>query len=122
MRGRVIIQEPNEFENWLTAEQGQNSPASHGRVLLDTLQCRTCHRTSSAESAPPLEGLFGGEVLLSDGSAIVAEENYIRESILDPGKKIVRHFQNVMPSYRGKISEEEIMHVIAYLKSVRAKP
>lgn len=121
MTGQVVVQAQKDFEYWLTSVQGQNSPASIGKALTGTLQCVTCHKSGSSETAPSLEGLFGRKVLLSNGDTVVADENYIRESILDPKRKIAGFYKNVMPSYRGKVSEEDLMHLIAYLKSVRAQ-
>ncbi len=122
MTGYVVVQAQKDFEEWLSTTQGQNSPASMGKALLGTLQCVACHKTGSSETAPPLEGLFGKKVFLSTGESVVADENYIRESILDPSEKISGFFRNVMPSYRGEVTEEDLMHLIAYLKSVRAQP
>lgn len=122
MTGRVVLQTQEDFDRWLGETEGQNAPASLGKVLLEKLQCRSCHQIGSSETAPPLEGLFGKTVLLNGNQTVRADENYIRESILEPQRKVAGNFQNVMPSYRGQVSEEDIMHIIAYLKSKRAEP
>jgi len=83
------------------------------------LGCRGCHRPDSLARAPQLEGLAGGPVMLRDGTIATADDDYLRDSILDPPKQIVAHYQPVMPSYRGRVTEEEIFQILAYLKSVR---
>lgn len=72
--------------------------------------------------APDLEGLFGTQVSLSDGSKVMADENYIRESILNPQAKITMGYQNIMPSFAKTVSEEDVFDLIAYIKSLRGTP
>ena len=117
MTGEVEVMTPEDFQAWLDHSPGMNSPASQGRALLDVLGCRACHRPDSLARAPMLEGLYGGPVALADGTVVTADDNYLRDSILDPPKDIVAHYQPVMPSYRGRVSEEEILQILAYLKS-----
>jgi cytochrome c oxidase subunit 2 len=73
---------------------------------------------NSAVKAPDLRGLFGQKVKLADGRTVVADEAYIRESILNPGAKVVAGYQNVMPPYQGVLSEEQIIQLTAYIKSL----
>lgn len=117
MVGWVFTMEPERFQEWLSAAPGQGSPVEAGKALLETLGCRSCHRADSADTAPRLEGLFGGVVRLADGSMVRADENYLRESILSPKAKVVSGFQPVMPSYQGRVTEEELAQILAYLKS-----
>ena len=65
-------------------------------------------------------GIFGKPVLLDDGRTVVADENYIRESILNPGAKIVAGFKPIMPTFQGQVSEENLMALVAYIKSLVA--
>jgi cytochrome c oxidase subunit II len=72
---------------------------------------------------PNLQGVFGKPVLLEDGRSVVADENYVRECILDPGAKRVKGFQPIMPTFQGLVSEEQVNALVAYVKSLStAKP
>ena len=118
MVGHVFALDPADFQKWLSGTPSQSTPGSRGNALVQQLGCRNCHRSDSSSIAPRLEGLFGAPVRLQSGRMVTADEDYIRESILSPGAKTVANFQNVMPSYEGRVSEEELMDVIAYLKSI----
>jgi cytochrome c oxidase subunit 2 len=91
-----------------------NSPVSIGGELFRRYACIDCHTTGHA---PSLQGVFGQPVLLSDGTTVVADENYIRESILAPSAKVVYGYQPIMPSFAGQLSEEELLDVILYIKA-----
>ena len=88
-----------------------------GRELFQRYACVDCHQTGRA---PNLQGVFGQPVLLSDGSTVIADENYIRESILAPSAKVVNGYQPIMPSFAGQISDDELIDLIAYIKSIGA--
>ncbi len=99
------------------------SAADQGRILVETHECRDCHKPNDPFKAPTLEALFGAEIDLADGRTIVADENYIVESILKPARKISYGYQNSMPSYQGKLKAEQISLIIAYLKTIaRTEP
>ena len=118
MVGSVIVMEKGAFDAWLAAG-GDGSMAAEGRKLFQKLQCVTCHSADAHARAPVLEDLYGTTVHLQDGSAVRAEDAYIRESILYPDAKIVAGFRPIMPSYQGQIDEEEIAQLTAFIKSLR---
>jgi cytochrome c oxidase subunit 2 len=115
MIGTVTVMEPEEYQAWLTGTGGDQPPADAGRELFTSLGCITCH----GSVAPTMAGLFGTTVRLQDGGTVVADENYLRESILDSTDKIVAGYAPIMPSFRGQISEEQLMQLISYIKSLR---
>jgi cytochrome c oxidase subunit 2 len=117
MVGRVVVMSPADYQNWLTRGQPGSTLAESGARLFRELGCSGCHVGQSVVRAPPLEGLFGKPVPLNDGQVVTADEAYIRDSILFPGKQITGGYTNDMPSFTGKISEEEMLELIAYLKS-----
>jgi cytochrome c oxidase subunit II len=84
------------------------------------LGCVTCHRTDIQGRGPNLQGIFGKPVLLQDGRTVTADENYVRESILDPGAKIVNGYKPVMPTFQGLVTEEQLNALVAYVKSLSA--
>ncbi len=119
MIGQVIVMEPTAYQAWLSSGGGATGTlASNGQQLFQQLGCATCHRSDTQGRGPNLAGLFGKQVLLEDGRTVVADENYIRESILNPGAKIVSGFKPIMPSYQGQVSEESLMALVAYIKSL----
>ncbi len=118
MIGRVIVMEIPDFQKWLSGGATGVSTAQLGEKLFESLGCVSCHRPGGAVQAPSLAGLLGKPVKLEGGKTISADESYIRESILDPRAKIVAGYQPVMPAYKGSISEDGIMQIIAYLKTL----
>ena len=117
MIGSIIVQEPAQYEAWMSG--GTTGPLSAtGEKIFAELGCVTCHRTDSQGRDPNLQGVFGKPVLLQDGRTVVADENYIRESILDPGAKVVNGFKPVMPTFQGLVSEEQLNALVAYVKSM----
>jgi cytochrome c oxidase subunit 2 len=122
MIAQVIVHPPGEFERWL--EQASNfletmTPVEAGLKLYQIRGCQQCHSVDgTAKTGPSLLGVFGHSQALADGSSIVADENYIRESILEPAVKVVAGYEPVMPTYQGRIKDEEITAIIEYLKSL----
>ncbi len=117
MIGRVIVMDQREFQAWLGDEVG-GSPIQSGEALFSKLACNTCHTDLSNARGPALKGLYGKKVKLLDGRTVVATEDYLRESIMNPGAKIVEGYQPIMPSFQGLVTEEQVMHLVAYIKSL----
>jgi cytochrome c oxidase subunit 2 len=119
---KVVVHPVGEFETWL--EQASNfletmSPVDAGRKLYQIRGCQQCHSVDgSAKTGPTLLGVFGKTETLTDGTSVVADENYIRQSILDPASQVVAGYEPVMPTYQGRIKDEEITVIIEYLKSL----
>jgi len=118
MGGRVVVMEPAEYERWLSSGPPRLSLAAAGERVYRELGCSGCHDQQGTVRAPPLTNLFGRTVALQSGEVVVANEQYLRDSILLPGTQIVAGYENLMPSFQGRISEEEIMEIIAYVKSL----
>ncbi len=122
MVGRVIVMELADYERWLSGETGGAGLAAGGERLFLALGCATCHASGSQARGPSLENLFGKMVTLRDGRTVEADEAYVRESILDPAAKIVAGFEPLMPSYRVQLNEEDVIKLIAYLKTLKSGP
>ena len=117
MIGSIVVQEPAQYETWMNG--GSTGPLSvSGEKIFAELGCVTCHRNDSQGRGPNLQGVFGKPVLLEGGRSVTADENYIRESILDPGAKIVNGYKPVMPTFQGLVSEEQLNGLVAYVKSL----
>lgn len=140
MIGEVIAMAPQDYEAWLTASGAVTvvtagppgaagpaggsvqSPAESGRALFATFGCVACHRDDGATGlGPALGGVAGSTVPLADGRSVVADDNYLRESIMNPSAKIVQGFTSpsIMPPFQGSVSEEQVMQLIAYIKSLK---
>ncbi len=125
MRGKIIVMLPSDYQTWLQTglePKGSITMASHGRELFTRLGCISCHGNNPGVRAPSLADLYGKSVALSDGTHVIADENYIRESILNPQSKITMGYHNIMPSFAKQTSEEDLLDLIAYIKSLRGTP
>lgn len=118
MIGRVVVMEPAAYQQWLATGETNEPIAQAGARLFRERGCSGCHGANATFRAPPLEGIYGKPVPLSNGQTVKADEQYLRDSILLPAKQIAAGYENIMPAYSGNLSEEEVMQIIAYLKSL----
>ncbi len=114
MGGKVVVMEPGDYDQWAAQVQPGDSPVAMGAQLFDQYGCVSCH----GEQAPTLAGIYGRPQTMDDGSTVIADENYLRESIIDPRAKIVAGYSPIMPSFQGQLSEEQIFDLLAYIKSL----
>ena len=121
MIGSVIAMEPAAFQAWLTggaAASGDVPVVEAGEAVFQAQGCVSCHRGDARGRGPALTGLVGSTVLLRDGRRVLADEAYVRESIVNPQAKVVAGYEPVMPTYQGLLGEEDIMRLVAYVKSL----
>jgi cytochrome c oxidase subunit 2 len=118
MTGRIVVMEQTDFEQWLAHQDVSGTMAQEGARLFRQFGCGGCHGAGAAVRAPQLDGLYGKAVPLSDGTIQIADEGYIRDSILKPRARIAAGYQALMPSYEGKIGEGELVQIVAYIKSL----
>jgi len=120
MIGSVIVMEPREFDNWLSGNAGNQTPAVAGQQLYQSLGCVSCHGANGEGGrGPTLAGLFGRQTLLSTGQTVRADEAYIRESIINPQAKLVAGFGPIMPTFQGQVSEDQLVQLLAFIKSLQ---
>jgi cytochrome c oxidase subunit 2 len=117
MVGWVDVMEPVDYQKWL-AGGSEGSLATQGQALFQKYACNTCHTETSTGRCPVLIGVYGSTVTLSDNSTVVADDNYIRESILNPSAKIVKGYTNLMPTFQGQVNEDDLLKLLAYIKSL----
>src|SRR5215510_10450359 len=122
MIGQVVVMSPAAYEQWLSGGATGESLVAAGERLFQQLGCQTCHRTDAAARAPALEGLFGRTQRLQSGETIIVDEAYVRESILYPNAKLAVGYQPIMPTFQGQISEEGLLQLIAYIRSLSGTP
>lgn len=118
MIGWVTVMELEEYQAWLQGGAAPASPAAAGEQLFAQLACNTCHKEAPDARGPALHGVFGTQVSLASGATVTADEDYLRESILDPAAKVVVGYQPIMPSFQGQVSEEGLMQLISYIKGL----
>ncbi len=120
MIGSVIVMEPREFDNLLSGNAGNQTPAVAGQQLYQSLGCVSCHGANGEGGrGPTLAGLFGRQTLLSTGQTVRADEAYIRESIINPQAKLVAGFGPIMPTFQGQVSEDQLVQLLAFIKSLQ---
>src|SRR6476620_2794157 len=119
MIGQIVVMEPNDYQSWLSGGSEEGSLASAGQKLFNDLACNTCHRPDAQGRGPVLQNLFGKTQTLQSGQTIVVDEAYLRESILNPGARIAAGFQPIMPTFQGLVSEEGLLELIEYVKSLK---
>ena len=117
MVGKVVVMEAPAYERWISGETGE-SLAVLGERLFSEMRCDTCHRADGGGRGPSLEDVFGHQVLLESGETVLADESYIRESVLNPRAKVVSGFLPLMPTFQGQLEEEQLLQIIAYLRTL----
>jgi cytochrome c oxidase subunit 2 len=122
MIGSVTVMEPAQYAAWLSGGGASGSLAQTGETLFQQLGCITCHRLDVQGRGPNLKGVYGKPVTLEDGRTVVADDNYIRESILSPAAKVVSGFKPIMPVFQGLVTEEQLNSLVAYVKSLSQPP
>ena len=122
MLTKVVVHEPQAFDKWLEEASdflSRMPPAEAGQLLYRMRGCKQCHSVDGAVgTGPSFANLFGESVTLRSGERITAEENYIRNSIVDPQSQVVAGFEPVMPTYRGRLKDAEISAIIEYIKTL----
>lgn len=116
MIGKVHVMSQTEYERWLSG--GAESMTARGEALFQQYGCVTCHQMDGKGRGPSLMGVYNSTVRLNNGQAVKADDSYIRESILNPRAKIVEKYSSIMPTFQGQISEEGLLNIIAYIKSL----
>jgi len=117
MGGDIVVMEPKDYALWMAG--GSSTPLQEtGKQLFSALGCATCHRFDVQGRGPNLANIYNKPVLLEDGRTVTADENYVRESILNPTAKIVYGFKPVMPTFQGIVSDEQLNALVAYVKSL----
>jgi len=120
MTGRLVLMNAADYARWSAAQPGAENLAADGEKLFRSYGCSGCHAPQSSVHAPDLNGVFGRRVQLAGGKTVTADEAYLRDSILLPQKDVVAGFDPVMPSFRGVVSDDDMVKLIAYLKSLTA--
>jgi cytochrome c oxidase subunit 2 len=118
MTGWIEVMSPRDYQAWLGGGASTGSLAENGQKLFEDLACGNCHKADGSGRCPTLVNLFGSTVPLTSGATVKADEAYIRESILQPAAKVVAGYQPVMPTFQGLVTEEGVLELVEYIKSL----
>jgi cytochrome c oxidase subunit 2 len=124
MIGTVHVMDPADYEEWLTSGDVGPAMARQGEELFVRHHCAGCHGEKSTVNAPKLDGIYGRPVPIQDGKDVrfvIADDRYIRDSILLPEHQVVAGYEPVMPSFQNIIDEEDLLKIIEYIKSIGPK-
>ena len=124
MIGWVYVMEPADYQDWLSGGASEGSLAVSGQKLFQDLACHTCHRPDASGRGAVLNGVYSNPVTLDNGRSVIADDAYLRESILNSQAKIVAGYPrpSIMPTFQGQISEDQLMQLIAYIRSLKDEP
>jgi cytochrome c oxidase subunit 2 len=120
MVGSVFVMEPTAYQEWLSGHAEGGTLTSRGERLFGDLACNTCHLSDGSGRGPSLANKFGSSEQIAGGARVAVDEAYLRESILLPQAKVVAGYQPLMPTFQGLLSEENVMALVEYVKSLRA--
>ncbi len=119
MIGWIYVMEQRDFDNWLSGSVSGQTPVEMGKDLFtNKLGCASCHAGGPAQRGAKLEGIYNHDVKLVGGATVKADEQYIRNSILNPSSQVVEGFQPIMPTFKGQVTEEQLNALVAYIKSL----
>lgn len=119
MGGWVYVMEQKDFDNWLAGSASDQTPVQMGEDLfVNKLGCASCHAGGDTQRGAKLENIFGKEVKFVGGNTQIRDEQYIRESIINPGGQVVEGYQPIMPTFKGQVTEEQLVGLVAYIKSL----
>jgi cytochrome c oxidase subunit II len=118
MIGWVYVMEPSDYAAWLSGQVKTESMAQAGERIFSEFGCASCHTSEPGARGPSLVGVFGKPEKLRDGTTRVVDESFIRGAIIDPNSLQLPNFPPIMPTYKGQIDEEQVLQLIAYIKSL----
>ncbi len=122
MDGMVNVMSQDEFDTWLESGNAVDEsipPAERGEALVSQNGCNACHSVDGSSGVgPSFAGLWGSERTFQNAEPVTADENYIRESILESNAKILEGYDPVMPAYQGVINDQQISDIIEYIKTL----
>jgi cytochrome c oxidase subunit 2 len=119
MGGWIYVMEQKDFDSWLGGNASQGTPVEIGKDLFQNkLGCASCHAGGPGQRGAPLENIFGKPVKLVGGQTVTVDDNYIRNSILNPSSQVVEGYQPIMPTFKGQVTEEQLNGLVAYIKSL----
>ena len=118
MIGEVVVMTPEDYKKWLSQSTSGNSLALEGERLFASLSCNACHNSTPNARGPNLANVYGSHLTLASGQTVTADEAFLRAAILDPTQNVKQGFVPIMPTYQGQISEDGVIALVEYIKSL----
>ena len=118
MIGEVTVLSPEDYKKWTEESTSGMSLAQNGERLFASMGCNACHSGNAVARGPSLAGVFGSQLQLTNGSSVQVTEAYLRDAILNPSEHITAGYSPIMPTYQGQISEDGLIDIVEYLKSL----
>jgi cytochrome c oxidase subunit 2 len=120
MIGDVVVMTPDDFKKWLDSSTSGNSLAQNGERLFASLSCNACHNTRPDARGPSLANVYGSKLPLAGGGTALADDAYLRESILNPSQHVTQGYAPIMPTYQGQISEDGVIALVEFIKNLNS--
>ena len=120
MVGDIVVLTPDDYKKWLNESTSGQSMAQNGERLFASLSCNACHNGLGNARGPSLAGLYRSRVMLNNGQTVLADEAYIRETILNPSEHVPQGYAPIMPTYQGQISEDGVISLVEYIKNLNS--
>src|SRR3984957_13669810 len=120
MIGEVTAMSPDDYEKWTQTSTSGTSLAQNGERLFASMGCNACHSGSAAARGPNLAGVYGSKLQLTSGSEVLVNDAYLRDAILNPSQHITAGYAPIMPTYQGQISEDGLIDLVEYIKSMQS--
>src|SRR5229473_447094 len=120
MIGEVTVMSPDDYQKWTQASTSGMSLAQNGERLFASIGCNACHSGSAAARGPNLAGVYGSKLKLVNGSEVLVNDAYLRDAILNPSQHITAGYAPIMPTYQGQVSEEGLIDLVEYIKSMQS--
>lgn len=119
MIGEVTVLSPEDYKKWTETSTSGTSLAQNGERLFASMGCNACHTGNAAARGPSLAGVYGSKLRLTSGSEVLVNEAYLRDAILNPSQHVTAGYAPIMPTYQGQISEEGLIDLVEYLKTLK---
>ena len=119
MIGQITVLKPEDYEKWLKQSTSGMSLAQNGERLYASMGCISCHSGNAAARGPNLAGVYGSRLIQADGSQVLVNDAYLRDSILNPSQHVTAGYAPIMPTYQGQISEDGLISLVEYIKNLQ---
>jgi cytochrome c oxidase subunit 2 len=120
MIGEVTVLSPDDYQKWAQGSTSGMSLAQNGERLFASMGCNACHSGSAAARGPNLAGVYGSKLQLTSGSQVLVNDAYLRDAILNPSQHITAGYAPIMPTYQGQISEDGLIDLVEYIKTLNS--
>jgi len=120
MIGEVTVMDPKDYQKWTQESTSGMSLAQNGERLFASMGCNACHNGSATARGPNLANVYGSKLQLTNGSQVLVNDAYLRDAILNPSEHITAGYAPIMPTYQGQISEDGLINLVEFIKTLHS--